>query len=124
MNRKTHDLKHQIAALEFTEGPRRSQLVQDVQQSLDIYDATANTGNDALDTLITERNFFCARNNIRMTCTLAGCDWNAIDVVDLYTILGNALDNACDYVMRFDNPDKAGNFRERTATRQSDRAFR
>lgn len=106
MNRKTHDLKHQIAALEFTEGSRRSQLVQDVQQSLDIYDATANTGNDALDTLITERNFFCARNNIRMTCTLAGCDWNAIDVVDLYTILGNALDNACDYVMRFDNPDK------------------
>ncbi|MDU5132583.1 MULTISPECIES: hypothetical protein [Bifidobacterium] len=35
-----------------------------------VYDATANTGNDALDALITERNFSCARNDIRMTCSL------------------------------------------------------
>ncbi|MFR5005136.1 MAG: hypothetical protein ACLUB5_06645 [Bifidobacterium dentium] len=35
-----------------------------------VYDATANTGNDALDALITEHNFSCARNDIRMTCSL------------------------------------------------------
>lgn len=106
INRKSHDLKHQIDALEYMEGSRRSELVKEVRESLTVYDATANTGNDALDTLITERNFICARNNIRMTCSLAGCDWSAIDVVDLYTILGNALDNACDYVMRFDDVDE------------------
>lgn len=106
INHKSHDLKHQIDALEYAEGSRRGALVREVRNALNLYDSTANTGNDALDTLITERNFFCARNGIRMTCSLAGCDWDAIDVVDLYTILGNALDNACDYVMRFDNPDK------------------
>lgn len=41
-----------------------------------------------------------------MSCMLRGCDWNAIDVVDLFTMLGNALDNACEYVEQFDDPDK------------------
>lgn len=49
---------------------RHSELVKEVRESLTVYDATANTGNDALDTLITESNFFCARNDIRMTCSL------------------------------------------------------
>ena len=46
---------------------RHSELVKEVRESLTVYDAT---GNDALDTLITEGNFFCARNDIRMTCSL------------------------------------------------------
>lgn len=46
---------------------RHSELVKEMRESLTVYDATANTGNDAL---ITERNFSCARNDIRMTCSL------------------------------------------------------
>ena len=49
---------------------RHSELVKEMRESLTVYDATANTGNDALDALITERNFSCARNDIRMTCSL------------------------------------------------------
>lgn len=106
INRKTHDLKHQIAALRLSGDDRRASAIHEVQQALDLYDATANTGSPALDTLITERNFYCSRRGIRMSCMLRGCDWNAIDVVDLFTMLGNALDNACEYVEQFDDPDK------------------
>ncbi|OZG65271.1 GHKL domain-containing protein [Bifidobacterium eulemuris] len=106
INHKTHDLKHQVAALEFAGDERRRQMVREVQQALNLYDSIANTGNEALDTLITERNFFCTQHGVRLSCMLGGCDWDAIDVVDLYTMLGNALDNAIDYVMRFDDPDK------------------
>lgn len=106
INRKAHDIKHQIAALEFADGNRRSRLIQETQDALSVYDAAMRTGNDALDTLLTERNFFCTRHGIRLSCMLGGCDWNAFDMVDLFTLFGNALDNAIDYVMRFDNPDK------------------
>ena len=106
INRKTHDLKHQVAALAFADGDRRTTMVRDVQRSLDLYDAAADTGNAALDTLLTERGFHCARNGIRFSTMVRGCDWSAIDVVDLFTLLGNALDNAFEYVARFDDPDK------------------
>lgn len=106
INRKTHDLKHQVAALEFSDDTRRSTMVREVQQSLNLYDSSADTGNAALDTLITERNFYCTRNDIRLSCMLKGCDWAAFDVVDLFTLFGNALDNAFEYVSRFDDPDK------------------
>lgn len=106
INRKTHDLKHQVAALEFTDDARRSAMVREVQQALDLYDSRVETGNDALDTLITERNFHCVRHGIRLSCMLKGCDWGAFDVVDLFTLIGNALDNAFEYVERFDDPDK------------------
>ena len=106
INRKTHDLKHQVAALAFADGDRRTTMVRDVQRSLDLYDAAADTGNAALDTLLTERGFHCARNGIRFSTMVRGCDWSAIDVVDLFTLLGNALDNAFEYVARFDDPAK------------------
>ncbi|OZG65266.1 ATP-binding protein [Bifidobacterium eulemuris] len=106
INHKTHDLKHQVAALEFAGDERRTQMVREVQQALNLYDSIANTGSEALDALVTERNFFCTQHDVRLSCMLGGCDWDAVDVVDLYTIIGNALDNAIDYVMRFDDADK------------------
>lgn len=106
INRKTHDLKHQVAALEFSDDTRRGALVREVQQALNLYDSQADTGNEALDALLTERGFYCARNGVRLSCMLKGCDWAAFDVVDLYTLIGNALDNALEYVMRFDETDK------------------
>lgn len=106
INHKVHDLKHQLAALEFATEDRRRGLVSEVGDALTVYDAAMRTGNDALDTMMTERNFFCARHGIRLSCMLTGCDWDAFDVVDLFTVFGNALDNAFDHVTRFDNPDK------------------
>lgn len=106
INRKAHDLKHQIAALEFGDDERRHQLVQETRDAIATYDSTVNTGNEALDTLLTERNFYCARHGIRFSCAIGDCDFSAIDVVDLFTMVGNALDNAFEYVTRFDDPDK------------------
>ncbi len=106
INHKTHDLKHQVAALAFSDDERRNTMVREVQQSLNLYDSSADTGNSALDTLITERNFYCTRNGIRLSTMLKGCDWATFDVVDLFTLFGNALDNAFEYVSRFDDPDK------------------
>lgn len=106
INRNAHNLKHQIAALEYAPQNRRASMVAQVQQAITTYDAVAHTGNDALDTLFTERGFYCAHHNIRLTVMLGGCDFSKFDVVDMFTLFGNALDNAIEYVSGFDDKSK------------------
>lgn len=106
INRKAHDLKHQIAALEFGDDERRRALVRETRDAIAVYDSAVSTGNEALDTLLTERSFYCAHHGIRLSCMVGGCDFSSIDVVDLFTMVGNALDNAFEHVLRFEDPDR------------------
>ena len=96
INRKVHDLKHQIAALAQAEnvGAHRKAFADEVQNMIEVYDSDANTGNEALDTLLMEKGLYCHLHNIDWTCVADGKLLERIDVVDLFTMIGNALDNA------------------------------
>lgn len=98
INRKCHDLKHQIRALEqISDAERREQLRQ-TRKAIDFYDAVVKTGNEALDTLLTEKSITCQNRNIRLSCTVKTALLDKIGLVDLYTLLGNAIDNAIEGV--------------------------
>ena len=96
INRKVHDLKHQIAALARTEGNdlRKKSFAAEVQDMIEVYDTDASTGNEALDTLLMEKGLYCKLHGIEWTCVADGMLLEFMDVVDLYTMMGNALDNA------------------------------
>jgi hypothetical protein len=96
INRKVHDLKHQIAALARTEGNdlRKKSFAAEVQDMIEVYDTDASTGNEALDTLLMEKGLYCKLHGIEWTCVADGMLLAFMDVVDLYTMMGNALDNA------------------------------
>ena len=100
INRKVHDLKHQIAALAQTEnvGAHRKAFADEVQNMIEVYDSNANTGNEALDTLLMEKGLYCHLHGIDWTCVADGKLLGQIDVVDLFTMMGNALDNAVEGV--------------------------
>ena len=100
INRKVHDLKHQIAALAQADdvGPHRKAFAAEVQNMIKVYDSDANTGNEALDTLLMEKGLYCHLHDIDWTCVADGKLLEKIDVVDLFTMLGNALDNAVEGV--------------------------
>ena len=100
INRKVHDLKHQIAALAQSEGDsiRKKAFVSEVQNMIEVYDSDANTGNEALDTLLMEKGLYCHLHGIDWTCVADGKLLEHVDVVDLFTMLGNALDNAVEAV--------------------------
>ena len=53
INRKCHDLKHQIAALrDMCTKEEREKYIEEIQDSIQIYEAMVKTGNDVLDTIL------------------------------------------------------------------------
>lgn len=100
INRKCHDLKHQVAALRHIQDPQRKEEVLDsLQSSVMIYDAVAQTGNEILDTILTEKSLICGKHEIALSCIADGKQLAFLDPVDLYTLVGNAMDNAIEAVL-------------------------
>lgn len=107
INRKCHDLKHQVAALKaISDQTQRDRSIQDLEQSVMIYDSIVETGNQILDTVLTEKSLICEARHITLTCVADGECLSFMDAVDLYTIFGNALDNAIECVSQLDDPDR------------------
>ena len=106
INRKCHDLKHQLRALEQVSDDERREQLRQARRAVDFYDAVVKTGNDALDTLLTEKSVYCQNRNIRLSCMVSSRYLARIGLVDLYTLLGNALDNAIESVDRLSDPEK------------------
>lgn len=108
VNRKCHDLKHQIEALRFIrdEGQREASL-SEIERSALIYDLTAKTGNEVLDTVLTEKALLCEKDGISWTSMADGSVLKFLTPVDLYTMMGNALDNAIEASRRLERERQA-----------------
>ncbi len=99
INQKCHDLKHQIGALRtVSENEEKERRLTEIEQSAMIYDAIVESGNDTIDTVLTEKSLICERNKIILTCVVDGGCLGFMDTIDLYTLFGNALDNAIECV--------------------------
>ena len=95
INIKCHDLKHQLALL----GDRIPQeQIVDLDRTISIYDLTAHTGNDALDTLLTRKSLFFEQKQIRFDYIADGNSLSFMKPTDVYAMFGNALDNAMEAV--------------------------
>ena len=107
INRKCHDLKHQVAAMRVLfEDERRENYLEELESAVRIYEAIAQTGNEVLDTVLTEKSLYCEANSITAHCVADGHLLDFMDPVDLYTIFGNALDNAIDSVKKISTVQK------------------
>ncbi|MBQ6232232.1 MAG: GHKL domain-containing protein [Clostridia bacterium] len=106
INRKTHDLKHQLQALAMVSDDERKRQIQETSRAIDFYDAVVKTGNEALDILLTEKSVYCANRQIRLSCMVNTRQLQKIKLVDLYTLLGNALDNAIESTERISDPER------------------
>lgn len=107
INRNYHDLKHKIAYLKAEEDSgRRSVFLKAMEKEIKEYEAQFKTGNPVLDTLLTSSGFACAENSISLTCIADGALLNFMDVVDICTVFGNALDNAVEHAKRIEDPEK------------------
>jgi sensor histidine kinase regulating citrate/malate metabolism len=104
INRKCHDLKHQIRALRGEEDRIRDQkYLDELAESIQIYESIVKTGNEALDTILTEKSLHCRENSIRINCVADGGRLSFMDLADLYSVFGNAIDNAIEEVQQFEN---------------------
>src|SRR5690606_37306087 len=107
INLKYHDLKNQIIALRAEEdADKRNAYLKKMEDEIKFFEAQNKTGNHVLDTLLASKNMFCIKNGITLTCVADGSLLNHMDVIDICTIFGNALDNAIEYEQRVDEEDK------------------
>lgn len=103
INHKCHDLKYRIAALRQGNGNNAmEQELRELEQSVQIYDAAFHTENNVLDTVLTEKSLYCEAHEITLTCVADGKLLDFMEPADIYSIFGNALDNAIEYVSRLD----------------------
>lgn len=101
INRKCHDLRYQMEALRQLKDEKEIDAqLKELEHSAMIYDSIVKTGNPVLDTVLTEKSLICEANQINMTCMADGEGIDFIGKVDLYTMFGNALDNAIECVMK------------------------
>ena len=105
INIKCHDLKHQIHEIAGRTTISREEM-EEIDQAISIYDATVRTGNEALDTILTEKSLQCGANGIRITCMADGGSLSFMKDADIYTLFGNAVDNAIEAVMRIPDPEQ------------------
>lgn len=95
INYKYHDLKHHIFALRAEENAqKRNSYLDKMEEEIKNYEAQNKTGDQVLDTILTAKNLYCARNGISMNCVVDGRPFDFMDVSDISSIFGNALDNA------------------------------
>ena len=106
INRKCHDLKHQIRMLrEITNEQEKSDYIDELENDIIIYDTALMTGNRALDTVLMEIGLFCKNHHIQWSCMVDGTKLDFMKLEDIYAIFGNALDNAVTAVLDLDEDE-------------------
>jgi sensor histidine kinase regulating citrate/malate metabolism len=107
LHRVYHDLKNQIAYIkaETNEGNRASYIAE-LEKVISVHEAKVNTGAHVLDTLLTSKNLACVDGDIVMTCYADAKQIDFIDVMDICSIFGNALDNAIECERKIEDKDK------------------
>lgn len=107
INYKCHDLKHQIAFLrEATSSEDRNNYIDKLEKEIMIYEHTPKTGNSALDATLAHKSLFCAENDIEFTYIADAAKLEFMEPADIYSLVGNAIENAIECVMKYDDKEK------------------
>lgn len=95
INQKCHDLKHQIRRFRKEKSFNEEEL-KSIENAISIYESVTKTGNEALDTILTEKSLICKKYHINLSMIIDGTLLSFIEDRDIFAFFGNALDNAID----------------------------
>ena len=99
INMKCHDMKYQLSALEkMDDGAQRHKSIEELKKSVMIYDSIVHSGNATLDLVLTEKSVLCQKYNIQFSCMADGARLGFMSASDIYSLFGNAMDNAIESV--------------------------
>ena len=104
INVKCHDMKHQIRAISRQTSIDPAAL-EEMESVISIYGTIVKTGNQALDIILAEKNLYCQKNGVTISCIADGAKLNFMADSDIYSLFGNLLDNAIRSVVALE-PDK------------------
>lgn len=105
INIKCHDLKRQIEVYERRGDALTTTELDEIKNAIAIYDTSVKTGNDTLDTVLTERSLYCERHGIKLSCIVDGAKLSFMTVGDICSLFGNAIENAIEAVSQLQRPE-------------------
>ncbi len=97
INVKCHDIKYKLGAL-AAENNLSKDTLEELSDSVRIYDSRLQTGNQLLNVLLWEKALYCEQNDIVFTAMVDGESLDFIESGDLYCLFGNMVDNALEAV--------------------------
>ena len=107
INQRYHDLKHQIALIRAeTDSEKRDQFLNEIERDITSYGVKTNTGNHVLDTILTSKSMVCVKQDITFTFVVDGKQLEFMNIVDLTSLFGNAIDNAIESVKTLGDKEK------------------
>lgn len=106
INLKCHDLKRRMEIWERRNGQVPPEEIHEVKHLVGIYDSSVKTGNDTLDTLLTERSLYCEKHGIRLSCMVDGKKLSFMPEGDICALFGNAVENAIEAVSKLEQPEE------------------
>ncbi|MFA5692313.1 MAG: ATP-binding protein [Acholeplasmataceae bacterium] len=107
VNQKYHDLKHHINVIKHeTNYEQKMKHLDKLEESINLYGATYNTGNKILDIILNTKRDLIIQNKINFTCVADGSILNQIPTIDLVSIFGNSFDNAIENLTQIKDFEK------------------
>lgn len=104
INVKCHDMKHQIRAISRQAAIDPAAL-EEMESVISIYGTIVKTGCQALDIILAEKNLYCQKSGVTISCIADGAKLDFMTDSDIYSLFGNLLDNAICSVTAL-GPDK------------------
>lgn len=93
INRKAHDLKHQIALMRATGTCDLDELCE-IESAIAEYESGSYTGCKPLDVILSEKRLMCQRYNIQLNVMAQGEALRFLQPAEVASLFGNILDNA------------------------------
>ena len=107
INKRCHELRVQIAALrKLAPGAVPPQQLEEAEHAARLYDAGANTGNEVLDVVLTEKSLLCESRGIQLNAVANGSSLGFFEAGDLYALFANALDHAVESAVQTPRPER------------------
>lgn len=106
INVKCHDIKHQIRSLADGGRVADGRALEDLASEIAIYDSAVKTENPALDVILTEKGLVCSGEKITLAVIADGRALECLEPQEIYSLFGNALDNAIEAVRGIEKPER------------------
>lgn len=106
INIRFHDIKHKMNDMAENGGALDKDYIEKLNELISEYDSQIKTGSEALDVILLEKSLHCKRKKIKFICLADGALLDGMSPADLYSIFGNALDNAIEYLETVDEDNR------------------
>ena len=91
---------------QFELSANKKMAIDEITNAVNFYDDSFQTDNEILNTALMEKSMVCRRYHISFSAIVDGKKLGFMNPMDLYVMLGNALDNAIEAVRKIKEEEK------------------